>query len=207
MATELELKLAVPSPELLEQIIFDKELTRLRQGEYRLLDMATIYYDTMDRMLAKRCWTLRLRQENERLVATVKTPAAGTERARHRNEWECEAPTIQMAIPLLVKQGAPAELTELLTGQPLIPQCAAQFTRREAELVFSDGTVCTFCGDVGTLIGGEKEQAFCEVELELKSGAFSAVETYGKELCKRFGLVEERKSKFARAAALAEVRT
>ena len=43
MATELELKLAVPSPAVLEQIIFDKDLAQVRQGGYRLLDMATVY--------------------------------------------------------------------------------------------------------------------------------------------------------------------
>lgn len=196
MATELELKLAVPSPALLEQILFDQELAQVRQGGYALWDMATIYYDTPDRALAGRRWTLRLRQENDRLVATCKTPGPG----RARGEFECEAPTIQAALPLLVGKGAPADLDALET---LIPVCAAQFTRRQAELAFADGTVCILCGDVGALVGGEKQQALCEVELELKSGDFETVEAFGRELCDRFGLKEEPKSKFARAAALA----
>lgn len=198
MATELELKLAVPSPAVLEQILFDKELAQIRQGGYRLLDMATVYYDTPERTLSQKWWTLRLRQENDRLVATVKTPAGGPGKAR--NEWECDAPTIEAALPLLVEQGAPAELPECL---PLVPLCAAQFTRREAELAFADGTVCTLCGDVGMLAGREKQEALCEVELELKAGDFETVEAFGKELCERFGLKEEPRSKFARAAALA----
>lgn len=196
MATELELKLAVPAPAVLEQIIFDKELAQVRQGGYRLLDMATVYYDTKDGVLAKKRWTLRLRQENDRLVATCKTPGEG----RGRNEFECDALSIEAALPLLVEAGAPAELAEV-TG--LMPVCAAQFTRREAELAFADGTVCTFCGDVGMLAGEQKQEPLCEVELELKQGDFETVEAFGEELKERFGLMIESKSKFARAAALA----
>ncbi len=196
MATELELKLAVPSPAVLEQIIFDKEVAAVRQGGYRLLDMATVYYDTADGSLAKNHRTLRLRQENDRLVATCKTPAGGNA----RNEFECDAPTIEAALPKLVEAGAPAELLEI---DRLIPVCAAQFTRREAELSFADGTVCVFCGDIGMLAGGQKQEPLCEVELELKSGDYETIEAFGVELKERFGLTEEPKSKFARAAALA----
>ena len=62
---ELELKLSVPSHAVLEQIIFDKEVAQVRQGGYRLLDMATVYYDTGEGDLSKKRWTLRLRQEND----------------------------------------------------------------------------------------------------------------------------------------------
>lgn len=196
MATELELKLAVPSPAVLEQIIFDKEVAAVRQGNYRLLDMATVYYDTADGSLAKKRWTLRLRQENDRLVATCKTPAGGLA----RNEFECETPTIEAALPTLIAAGAPAELAEI---DRLLPICAAQFTRREAELAFADGTVCVFSGDIGMLAGGQKQESLCEVELELKSGDFETVKAFGEELKDRFGLTEEPKSKHARAAALA----
>lgn len=198
MATELELKLAVPSPALLEQIIFDKELAQVRQGYYRLIDMATVYYDTPNGELSKKRWTLRLRQENERLVVTVKTPGPG----RARGEFEWEAASVLEAIPHLVEQGAPQELLTF-AEKPLVPICAAQFTRREAELAFGDGTKCTFCGDVGMLMGGDKQEPLCEVELELKTGDFETLEAFGQELCERFGLKEEPKSKFARAAVLA----
>ena len=46
MGVELEFKLAAESPALLEQILSDQEVARVRQGGYRLLEMATVYYDT-----------------------------------------------------------------------------------------------------------------------------------------------------------------
>lgn len=201
MGMELEYKLAVSSPALLEQILFDKQIAEVRQENYRLIHMATIYYDTPDHRLQTRQWTLRLRQENARLVATLKTPAVGKGKAR--GEWECEAPTVQAAIPMLLEQGAPAELPDILDGEPLIPVCAAQFSRRAADVAFADGTVCEFCGDIGMLVGGANEEELCEVEIELKSGDADTASAFAEELMERFDLQEEHRSKFARAAALA----
>jgi len=199
MGMELEFKLAVPNAALLEQILFDPQIAEVRTGGYRMIQMGTVYYDTPDRRLSARRWTLRIRQENDILVATIKTPAEG----RARGEWECRANTIEAAIPLLMEAGAPAELTQVLEGQRLIPLCAAQFTRRAAEIAFADGTVCELCGDIGVLMGGSKEENLCEVEVELKSGDAETAEAFASELMDRFGLSEEPRSKFARASALA----
>ena len=199
MAIELEYKLAVPSAALLEQILFDKQLAEVRTEGFRMYDMATVYYDTADRVLKQKRWTLRLRQENHLLVATLKTPAGG----RARAEYECEAASIPAAIPLLLAQGAPEALGEL-DGDALHPLCTAQFTRRAANLQFADGTVCELAGDIGMLAGGKKQENLCEVELELKSGSADVVKAFADKLMKRFGLQEEPRSKFARAAALAE---
>lgn len=199
MGIELEYKLAVPNPALLEQILFDQEIAQVRQGGYRLLNMATVYYDTPDRRLSTLRWTLRLRQENENLVATLKTPAEG----RARGEWECRAYNIHEAIPRLLEAGAPEELTDMLEGQMLIPVCAAQFSRRAADVAFADGTVCELCGDVGALAGGGKEESLCEIEVELKQGDAETAAAFAQELQERFGLTEEPRSKFARASALA----
>ena len=130
-------------------------------------------------------------------MATLKTPGAG----RARNEWECRAGSIREALPLLVEAGAPAELADLTAGG-VVPLCMARFTRRAAELVFADGTVCELAGDVGLLSGGGREEALCEVEIELKSGDAQVAEAFARDLQARFGLREEPRSKFARAAAL-----
>ena len=69
MATELEFKLAVPNGMLLEKILFDEQVAQVRQEGYRMLEMASVYYDTPERSLRTRGWTLRLRQENQRNTA------------------------------------------------------------------------------------------------------------------------------------------
>jgi len=200
MATELEFKLAVQTPALLEQILFDAQITQIRTEPFRLLEMATVYYDTPERDLKQRKWTLRLRQENFDLIATLKTPGTG----RARGEWSCPAVSITEALPLLVGAGAPEELLPLLEGKTLLPSCMAQFTRRAADVRFADGTVCELCGDIGMLMGGTAQEDFCELEVELKEGSEETAAAFAEELAERFDLQEEVRSKFARAAALAE---
>lgn len=200
MGLELEFKLAVPDTRALEEILFDKEVAAVRQGDYTLYDMATIYYDTQDKVLFARKWTLRLRQENFDLIATVKTPA-GDDYAR--GEWSCPAQNIEEAISVLVEQGAPRELLAL-TQAGVKPLCLARFSRRAAELMFADGTVCELAGDVGVVAAGRKESPICEIEVELKQGDAEVAKAFAEELCDRFGLQEEPLSKFQRAAALVE---
>lgn len=199
MGQELEYKLAVPSRILLERILSDGQVAQMRREEYRRLSMETIYYDTPDRRLRMLRWTLRMRRENGAPVATLKTPGQG----RARGEWACAASSIHEAIPALLEQGAPQELAGILENQPLAPVCTARFTRRAADLAFSDGTVCELSGDVGLLAGGGKEAPLCELELELKKGSEETVAAFAQTLMARFGLKEEPMSKFARAAALA----
>lgn len=200
MGKELEFKLAVPDTRVLEAVLFDKEVAAVRQGNYALYDMATIYYDTADRALSARKWTLRLRQENYDLIATVKTPAGED---HTRGEWSCPAQRIEEAIDTLVAQGAPKELL-VLTAAGVQPLCLARFSRRAAEVRFADGTVCELAGDVGAVCAGQKESPICEIEVELKQGDAEVAKAFADELCDRFGLKEEPLSKFQRAAALVE---
>ena len=73
--------------------------------------------------------------------------------------------------------------------------------RRAAALM---GAAVELALDAGVLLGGGREAALCEVEVELKSGTEKAVSAYGEWLAGEFGLVPEKKSKFRRALALAE---
>lgn len=198
MGMELEFKLAVPNPAMLETILFDKEVAAVRRGDYCQLNMSTVYYDTPDRLFGQRRWTLRLRQENEAMIVTLKTPGDG----RARGEWAVPACSVQAALPRLMEQGAPAELLQLTDGQTILPICAAQFTRRAADVALADGTVCELCGDIGTLTGGGREESLCEIEVELKAGNAETAEAFAMELAARFDLQEEPRSKFARASAL-----
>ena len=200
MGMELEYKLAVPDHRTLEAILFDKEVAAVRQGNYRLLDMATIYYDTEDRALSARKWTLRLRQENFDLVATLKTPATAAS-GKARREWSCAARSIEEAIEPLIEQGAPKELI-VLTAKGVRPLCLARFSRRACDVVFADGTVCELAGDVGVVCAGEKEAPICEIEVEMKQGDAETAQAFAAELCERFDFTEEPKSKFQRAAEL-----
>ena len=199
MATELEIKFMVPTQERLETILRDPEIcVKMEQPEYRLLRMETTYFDTTDGALSARRWTLRSRRENERTVVTLKTPGEGYA----HGEWECEENDPKAAAERLIAQGAPEELRAILKGSALRALCGAQFTRRCAMLRLN-GVRCELAGDSGWLLGGSRREALCELELELKEGDAEQMLAFARALAERYGLSEGKKSKFARARALA----
>lgn len=189
MAIEIELKYAA------EESAFEGLLAE--SAEWTRYEMATTYYDTPDAKLGALRWTLRRRFENGVSVCTIKTPHKGG----GRNEFELECGNIVVAIPELVKMGAPAELLAY-AADGIEEVCAARFTRMAGQ-IHLNGAEAELALDKGELLGGGNVLPFVEVEVELKSGDLEAVVAYGKELEKRFSLRPEPKSKYKRALTLA----
>ncbi len=190
MGKELEWKFAA-SPDALARV------ERETAGDFQPVEMEAVYYDTKRRALSARRWALRLRRENGVSVACLKTPGEG----RARGEWEARAASPEEAAAALVERGAPPELREL-TQDGLEPICATRFTRRAA-LLDAGGARVELALDEGFLEGGGKTAPLCELEVEYKSGDPDAAGAFASSLAARYGLAEEPKSKFQRAAALA----
>ena len=161
----------------------------------QMIKMQTTYYDDAAGSLSAKKYTLRKRQENDRCVCTLKTPAGDA-----RGEWETECESIETAIPKLIEMGAPADLGEL-TKEGLVHICGAKFTRLAKMVILPECTL-EIALDQGILLGGGKTEPLCEAEVELKDGAKAACDAFAGELAKKFGLVTEEKSKFARALRL-----
>ena len=165
---------------------------------FRKISMETTYYDTADGALSAQKVTLRLRKENDLCICTLKTPLTDGS----RGEWECHATDIIEGLAALVAQGAPMQVMRLAqTG--LHPVCGAKFTRLAAEVATADGTA-ELALDSGILLGGGKEMALCEVEVELKTGSDHAALAFASDLAAKYGLQIENRSKFRRALALAK---
>ena len=190
MGREFELKYRATSQQL--------EAMKNVYGEGKIIAMETTYYDTPDGEFSKRRWTLRRRLENGVSVCTLKTTLADGS----RGEWEVESDNLTDAIPRLIALGAPEEIAERTAGG-IVPTCGARFTRHAIALRAGRGTV-ELALDEGVLLGGGKEEAFREAEVELKSGTDDDAIDFAAALAERFGLTPEPKSKLARARALAE---
>lgn len=197
MGTEREIKYAVDDLQKLDCLLCDPLVREKMTEEYRYIPMETTYFDTPDGALQQRKWTLRLRAENGKNVVTFKTPGEGYA----RGEWSCTGKYLEDAVPKLVRQGAPAELAELLRAEAPGPICSAKFTRIAAVLQL-DGARCELCGDIGHLFGGGRSRDLCELELELKDGGEAVMLDYARALAEKYGLREEKKSKFERAEEL-----
>ncbi len=184
MGRELEFKYQA-SPEVQAKIAADF-------GSFRQIVMQTTYFDTADHALTAGHATLRLRQENDVCICTLKTPLPDGS----RSEWECEAATIQEGIARLPQAAA-------LVTAPVAPVCGASFTRLATLVPTADGTA-ELALDRGVLSGGGRELPLCEVEIEYKSGSDAAAHALAVTIAHKYGLIPEKKSKFARAMALAE---
>ncbi len=188
MATEYELKFKTDYVNLMGiSAHFPQDTTEIQ--------METVYYDTPDRALSSRRYTLRRRLENSRSVCTLKTPAGDA-----RNEWETENVFIENAIDDLIAQGAPETLRELVKAG-LYPVCGAKFTRYAKE-IFLENAEVELALDHGYLFAGDRKEPLCEVEVELKSGDKTACDRFARKLADEFALETEPRSKFARALML-----
>ena len=190
MGKEIELKYAATAAQL--------EALKARFPHLHSIAMETTYYDTPQGDFSRLKWTFRRRMENETSICTLKTPMAGHGRA----EFEVECSDILEAVPLLLEQGAPQELTDLV-AKGIAPSCGAKFTRLAGLLEIPAG-VAELALDEGILLGGGRELPFMEVELELKEGSEEALVAYAAPLAAEFGLRSEPRSKVARARKLAE---
>ena len=190
MAVELEIKFCT-TEDVLQQI------NAAFSGEEKHFSMETTYYDTPDRALSERHITLRRRMENEISVCTLKAPATVG-----RLEFELERASIQDAIPELCKL-APIEELPALLEKGVEPVCGARFHRIAKTATYGDAII-EIALDQGILSGGGKEIPLCEVEFELKSGSDEQLRQFAALAAFRYSLTPERRSKFARAAALAK---
>ena len=220
MGKEIEVKLAAPDAAALESVFSDARIEQARAGAWQELRMVTEYLDTPDRQIAARKWMLRRRMENEKCVYTVKTP----EICHIRGEWESQRETLEEAVREMVRLGAPEELAALVKGG-VSRTCGVEFVRRTARLMLGEArgeacgearpgpgavrgeeqrTLCEVCLDDGVLLGTARRRPFCEVELELVSGPLEPMLELSGYLQERYGLHEERRSKFVRAAELTD---
>lgn len=206
MATEIEMKLSVPDEETLAKVLEDPELTQYMKDGYEIRRMRSTYYDTADGQLSRRKWTLRLRDEGGSLVAAFKTANMSDDAGFFtRNEWQCVADNMEDAIPMLIDQGAPRELKNILKGKPLVATCGAEFDRKSVCLFLDEGVRIEIAGDLGYLFGGDHRAPICELELELLYGDVGSLPPLCSQLMAEYGLVEEQRSKYQRAKALAEM--
>ncbi len=190
MGREFELKFAAAEAVL--------SAIEARFGEFTAITMETTYFDTPDRALSARHITLRRRMENGVSVCTLKTPTDSI----GRGEWELQCGAIEDAIPELCKLSK-HPLLPILLEPGVSPICGARFLRKAKTVVLPDCTV-EIALDKGVLLGGGKEIPLCEVEVELKTGSEEAAVAFAKALAEEFSLQSEPKSKFKRAAELAE---
>jgi len=186
MATETELKLLV-DPAAIEQLE-QHPLLQVATGQAVLM-LRNTYYDTPALELAAARIALRVRQQGERYIQTLKTRGQSVNGLHQRGEWEWELDSERLDPSLLTAEIWPEALppAEQLT---LVPVFTTDF-RRRLWLIRFEGADIEVAQDQGEVVcsgaeGARLSDPISELELELKAGPadalFSLARTLGQQI-------------------------
>lgn len=199
MATEVEIKLRIPSELIAGRIMKDSRVCECMITDFEKTEMDATYYDNAAGEMSKMHCSLRIRRENGVTVACCKMSQSIEDALFSRNEWQTRAENWDEAIPKLIELGAPEKL---LTLGELLPRCRIVFTRTAAPLKLPDGSTIELAVDEGYLYAEEKREELRELELELLTGKQDGLVIMGEYLEKKYSLPKEYSSKYARALRL-----
>lgn len=171
ISREVELKLAAENSDL---AALRSALTAIAAGApVNRRSLVSTYFDTPDLALRAARTSLRVRAENGQFVQTVKTADAAPTNLLERGEWQ-DTVAENRVDPQAPESGArlPAEVAGKL--------CALFVTtisRETIELEPVSGTRIEVAIDLGEIraVSGDRSEPVCEIELELKSGARTAL--------------------------------
>lgn len=207
MGMEREIKLALPAG----QVSAATQWFVMRSGvEGRAIDLANIYFDTPQLVLARSKSALRLRHTPEGWLQTFKTVGNAKDGLHSRHEWEMPVAGEKLEIEALLREcDEPSAANALRQAAPeLIELFRTNFTRTlwHVNVDGSDIEAAIDQGDVLAEVNGEpRSTPILEVELELKSGDEAALNTLAAELGKAIpGLAPDNVSKAQRGYQLRE---
>ncbi len=216
METELKLRFAKPGDEL--EFLNSSWLHQQVMPDSRVETiMLSRYFDTAEQNLTRMNTSLRIREEGEVRVATIKLGRQSSNGLHQRLEWSVdlddevsevnpdEGLDIQWFQKNAVSEGDPDdrlhEILKSIDGLPLIEICQARFVRTAFDVGYGD-TLMELALDVGELSAGDMTDPFLELELELKEGDVRDLMELGEELKTRFRLDPEPLSKYSRCLSM-----
>ncbi|HLO79173.1 MAG TPA: CHAD domain-containing protein [Magnetospirillum sp.] len=177
--SEIELKLAV-APGDVARLSRLAALKAHRVGRPATKTLQSVYYDTPGLALAEAGVTVRLRQSSGGLVQTVKTTGSRASGLFARREWECAVPS-----PALDRDRLGDTGLDLLRDKNVVDAlapCFATDIRRTLHHLHGGGWQVEMAVDRGEIRAGERTEAVCEIELELKQGTPDHLFTLARQI-------------------------
>lgn len=172
MADEIELKLEL-SPKDADLL----EASGLLADDPKKQRQRSIYFDTIDRRLAKAGLTLRIRRSGRKRIQTVKANGGASAGLFARPEWERsvadDVPVIDDTTPIRALVGESAA--------HLAPVFEIRVERRTWTIRDRDAVI-ELVLDRGAVIAGDRRSPICELELELKRGDAAALFAFARKL-------------------------
>jgi len=170
---EKELKLKVPEADIARlrrhPLLADQALSA--PVEHQLVDT---YFDTPKLDLWHNGLTLRVRQDGDTWLQTVKTAAQGSAGLHERGEWESALAGPAPNPGAIARQIGTQRIADLLSSPGIVPQLHAVFSnttrRTQWNLLLPDGQDVECALDDGAIHVDGRDTRISELELELKRG-------------------------------------
>lgn len=162
MSKEIELKLKL-TPEAAKNVF---KLALLEPVEQKTIQLGNVYFDTNDTSLSQHGYALRIRQQGERLIQTLKDAGSVVNGLHQRNEWEVELSRYELD---LAKFPAAVQQALSFIQQPLVNIFEVNFARTLWYLQ-QDDSLIELALDQGLIEADGQQETVCELELELKQG-------------------------------------
>lgn len=206
-STEIELKLAVPSPDptqLARRLAKAPLLARRKRTVTRLYN---VYFDTPDQQLNRARVALRLRRvgsaAHPQWLQTLKMGGSSDSALSQRGEWESTVPGGALDWQTL----STTPWTQLDPHGTLFPALApcfvTDFERTRWEVRHTDGSAVEIALDIGQIIAGQHRSPLCELEFELLSGTPQALFEVAQQIARTVAVLPATLSKAQRGYALA----
>jgi triphosphatase len=200
---ETEAKFRVEDDETFPRLMHLEAIGPFRlAAEPHVEDQRNVYFDTADRRLRAGQYGLRVRDLDDRRIATLKGAAQAKDGMYERDEWEVEIGDDDR--PAAWPPSEARERVLALLGGAALQQILTIRTQRRHIFATREGArVAELSLDEGTISAGGREAHFRELEIELlKTGARADLDALVALLRQRFTLIPEDRSKLARGLAL-----
>jgi triphosphatase len=167
--SELELKVEL-TREQLQRVRWHPPLGDLAAGAPVTRNLRSIYFDTPDHRLRALDISVRLRSDGERWLQTVKAGTAVHNGVSNPLEMEVAVERPEPDLELIDNRKVRRKVEKAIARSILEPVFETVVERTTRHLHSADGEL-ELALDEGTVRAGGAEDAICEAELELKSGA------------------------------------
>lgn len=201
MAHEIEFKLSI-APERASDLwlALASRFPDLKPVTSRLF---SAYYDTPGTHLRNSGVALRLRRQDGRWVQTIKSGGSASGGLHRRVEHETGVAAQLPSFPAMIDAGIGDLVADPDTRQALGVVFTTEFDRRAVLVQPVPGTSIEVALDQGVIASGERRDAICEIELELKSGAADALFDLAAMIAEALPVRLDNRSKAERGYALA----
>lgn len=200
---EIEMKFEVPDEVELLRLATLLQRAGATLTENRELQLRDVYFDTVDQALARQAMACRLRRHDRDIWITIKSQVALRNGIAVREEWEEILPSYgpQTAFPAHLDLPTVQKAIALANHSPLQPLLLIEQQRTIHDVQLGDSTLEVAADRVTTLAGDETEYS-SQVELELKQGRRSDLETLSATLARLTGWMPADHSKLERGRFL-----